>query len=73
MIFESAQRGYNSITLPIGGAAKPSPGTRGSAMQNANAPDVIEKAIATVAEASREQTGGKWLENLTVNASPHIV
>ena len=39
-------------------------------MQNANAPDVIEKAIATVAEASREQTGGKWLENLTVNASP---
>ena len=41
-------------------------------MQNANAPDVIEKAIATVAEASREQTGGKWLENLTVNASPHI-
>ena len=42
-------------------------------MQNANASDVIEKAIATVAEASREQTGGKWLENLTVNASPHIV
>ena len=41
-------------------------------MQNANAPDVIEKAIATVAEASREQTGGKWLENLTVNAGPHI-
>ena len=41
-------------------------------MQNANAPDIIEKAIATVAEASREQTGGKWLENLTVNAGPHI-
>ena len=41
-------------------------------MQNANASDVIEKAIATVAEASREQTGGKWLENLTVNAGPHI-
>ena len=41
-------------------------------MQNTNAPDVIEKAIATVAEASREQTGGKWLENLTVNAGPHI-
>ena len=41
-------------------------------MQNANAPDVIEKAIAIVAAASREQTGGKWLENLTVNAGPHI-
>ena len=26
-------------------------------MQNANASDVIERAIATVAEASREQTG----------------
>ena len=41
-------------------------------MQNANASDVIEKAIATVAEASRGQTGDKWLENLTVNAGPHI-
>ena len=41
-------------------------------MQNPNAPDIIEKAIANVAEASREQTGGKWLENLTVDAGPHI-
>ena len=41
-------------------------------MQNANAPAVIENAIATVAAASREQTGGKWLENLTVGAGPYI-
>ncbi len=41
-------------------------------MKNANAPAVIENAIATVAAASREQTGGKWLENLTVDAGPHI-
>ncbi len=41
-------------------------------MQNANAPAVIESAIAMVAAASREQTGGKWLENLTVDAGPHI-
>ena len=41
-------------------------------MQSANAQDIIEEAIATVAAASREQTGGKWLENLTVDAGPHI-
>ena len=41
-------------------------------MQNANASDVIEKAIATVAEASREQTGGKWLEKPDCQCrSPH--
>ena len=41
-------------------------------MQNVNAQAVIENAIAMVAAASREQTGGKWLENLTVDAGPHI-
>ena len=41
-------------------------------MQSANAPAVIENAIATVAAASREQTGGKWLENLTVDVGPYI-
>ena len=41
-------------------------------MQDANASAIIEKAIATVAEASREQTGGKWLENLSVDVGPHI-
>ena len=41
-------------------------------MQHANAPAVIGNAIATVAAASREQTGGKWLENLAVSAGPYI-
>ncbi len=41
-------------------------------MQNVNSPAVIENAIATVAAASHEQTGGKWLESLTVDAGPHI-
>ncbi len=41
-------------------------------MQNVNSLAVIENAIATVAAASREQTGGKWLENLTVGAGPYI-
>ena len=42
-------------------------------MQNVNSLAVIENAIATVAAASREQTGGKWLENLTVGAGPYIL
>ena len=41
-------------------------------MQHANVPAVIENAIATVAAASSEQTGGKWLENLTIDAGPYI-
>ena len=42
-------------------------------MQHANAPAVIIKqALATVTAASHEQTGGKWLENLTVDAGPYI-
>ena len=41
-------------------------------MQNVNSPAVIENAIDTVAAASHEQTGGKWLESLTVDAGPHI-
>ena len=41
-------------------------------MQHANVPAVIENAIDTVAAASHEQTGGKWLESLTVDAGPHI-
>ena len=41
-------------------------------MQDTNVPAVIEKAIATVDEASREQTGGKWLEDLTIKVGLHI-
>ena len=41
-------------------------------MLNDNAPAIIENAITTVAAASREQTGGKWLENLTVDAGHYI-
>ena len=41
-------------------------------MQHPNAPAVIQNAIATVAAASSEQTGGKWLENLAVDAGPYI-
>ena len=33
---------------------------------------IIEDAIATVAEAGQHQTGGKWLEDLTVVVSPHV-
>ena len=41
-------------------------------MLNDNALAIIENAVASVAAASREQTGGKWLENLTVGAGPYI-
>ena len=41
-------------------------------MQDTNVPAVIEKAIATVDEASREQTGGKWLEDMTIKVGLHI-
>ena len=33
---------------------------------------IIEDAIATVAEAGQHQTGGKWLEDITVVVSPHV-
>lgn len=41
-------------------------------MQEVNAREIIEEAIRTVAEKSPVCTNGKWLENLTVEASPHI-
>lgn len=34
--------------------------------------DRIDQAIKTVAEASPQQTGGKWLEKLTVYVGPYI-
>ena len=42
------------------------------AMQDSGQQNIIEKAIAIVAEASPQQTGGKWLENLTVDVGPYI-
>ena len=33
---------------------------------------IIESAVATVREASAQQTGGKWLENITVLTAPLI-
>ena len=42
------------------------------AMQGTGQQTIIEKAIAIVAEASAQQTGGKWLENLTVDVGPYI-
>ena len=41
-------------------------------MQDVNAQEIIEEAIRTVAEMSPVSSDGKWLENLTVEASPHI-
>ena len=41
-------------------------------MQDVNAREIIEEAIRTVAEMSPVSSDGKWLENLTVEASPHI-
>ena len=41
-------------------------------MQDVNAREIIEEAIRTVAEMSPVSSDGKWLENLTVKASPHI-
>ena len=37
-----------------------------------DAREIIERAIKTVAEAAPLPTGGKWLENLTVEVGPHI-
>ena len=33
---------------------------------------IIESAVATVKEASTQQTGGKWLENITILIAPLI-
>ena len=41
-------------------------------MLNDSAPAIIEDAIATVDAASHEQTGGRWLENLTADVGPYI-
>ncbi len=41
-------------------------------MNDANAREIIEEAISTVAEANPQSTFGQWLEDLTVAVSPHI-
>ncbi len=41
-------------------------------MQTLDQQASIAKAIATVTEASPQPTGGKWLENLTVDVAPFI-
>ena len=41
-------------------------------MLNDNSPAIIEDAIAMVDAASHEQTGGKWLEDLTADVGPYI-
>ena len=41
-------------------------------MQTLDQQATIEKAIAILAEANPQQTGGKWLENLTVDVGPFI-
>ena len=41
-------------------------------MQNPNPQDTIEKAIEAVADMSAQTTGGRWLEDATVAAGPHI-
>ena len=41
-------------------------------MQDAKSREIIEQAIRTVAEESPFPTDGIWLEDLTVEASPHI-
>ena len=41
-------------------------------MQDAVVPDIIEQAINTVAKMSPQSTDGKWLEELTARAGPHI-
>ncbi len=41
-------------------------------MEEVNAQEVIEEAILTVAEMSPKSTDGKWLEDVTVAAGPHI-
>ena len=41
-------------------------------MQMTDVEGIIKSAIATVREASAQQTGGKWLENITVLTAPLI-
>jgi predicted helicase len=41
-------------------------------MQNANAPAVIEEAIAKTAEMNPLETDGKWLEAVTAQSGPYI-
>ena len=41
-------------------------------MQTLDQQSTIETAIAILAEANPQQTGGKWLENLTVDVGPFI-
>ena len=41
-------------------------------MQTTGVEGIIESAVATVREASAQQTGGRWLENITVLTAPLI-
>ena len=41
-------------------------------MQATDDQHIIEEAISIVDEMSPQSTGGKWLEDLTVYAGPHI-
>ncbi len=41
-------------------------------MQSTNPQAIIANAIATLTEANPQQTGGKWLEQITVDAGPLI-
>ena len=41
-------------------------------MQVTGVEGIIESAVATVREASAQQTGGRWLENITVLTAPLI-
>ncbi len=41
-------------------------------MQTIEARDIIQEAIDLVAEMNPQSTGGKWLEDITVAAAPHI-
>ena len=48
------------------------PPERRVVMQTTGIEGIIKSAIATVREASAQQTGGKWLENITVLTAPLI-
>ena len=41
-------------------------------MQTSDVQEIINQAIDRVAEGSSQPTGGKWLENLTVDVTPYI-
>ncbi|MDE2940220.1 MAG: hypothetical protein OXR67_15090 [Chloroflexota bacterium] len=41
-------------------------------MQTSFAQEKINQAIALVTEARKEDTGGKWLEELVEQVEPHI-